>query len=170
MTEVKSGDTVRIHYVGTFPDGTKFDSSEGRDPLVFEVGSGQIIPGLDKSLPGMSVGDRKTVNVPATEGYGPVDPNARHSVPRDQIPANIPLESGAQLQMQSPQGQVINVTVTDLTEENCRSRCQPPARGKRPCLRYRVGFNRVGIACAWPSEQAIELSPIRRSRSPLRRA
>ncbi|MGJ8556399.1 MAG: FKBP-type peptidyl-prolyl cis-trans isomerase, partial [Sulfitobacter geojensis] len=61
MTEVKSGDTVAIHYTGTLLDGTTFDSSQGRDPLDFEVGSGQIIPGLDVALPGMSVGDKKTV-------------------------------------------------------------------------------------------------------------
>ena len=64
MTQVKSGDTVRIHYTGTLTTGETFDSSEGREPLEFIVGSGQIIPGLDKALPGMTVGDKKTVEVP----------------------------------------------------------------------------------------------------------
>ena len=53
MTQVKTGDTVQLHYTGTLADGATFDSSRGRDPLQFEVGSGQIIPGLDKALPGM---------------------------------------------------------------------------------------------------------------------
>ena len=55
MTQVKPGDTVRIHYTGTLADGSTFDSSAGRDPLEFTVGSGQIIPGLDIALPGMAV-------------------------------------------------------------------------------------------------------------------
>jgi len=70
MTTVKTGDTVAIHYTGTLLDGTKFDSSDGRDPLQFEVGSGQIIPGLDVALPGMAVGDKKTVNIACADAYG----------------------------------------------------------------------------------------------------
>ncbi|QYX55929.1 peptidylprolyl isomerase [Roseovarius sp. SCSIO 43702] len=117
MTEVKSGDTVHIHYKGTLADGTVFDSSEGRDPLAFEVGSGQIIPGLDQAMPGMSVGDTKTVEVPADQAYGQVDPNARQEVPREGIPADIPLDPGTQLQVQTENGQVLPVTVVDVTDE-----------------------------------------------------
>ena len=58
MTEVKNGDTVRIHYTGTLTDGSVFDSSEGREPLEFTVGSGQVIAGMDAGLPGMTVGDK----------------------------------------------------------------------------------------------------------------
>lgn len=117
MTEVKSGDTVHIHYKGTLDDGTVFDSSEGRDPLAFEVGSGQIIPGLDNAMPGMEVGDKKTVEVPADEAYGQVDPNARQQVPREGIPDDIPLDPGTQLQVQTEGGQVLPVTVLEVTEE-----------------------------------------------------
>lgn len=60
MTEIKQGDTVRIHYKGTLLDGNVFDSSEGRDPLEFVVGSGQIIPGLDTAMPGLTAGEKKT--------------------------------------------------------------------------------------------------------------
>ena len=102
MAEVKSGDTVQIHYTGTLQDGTTFDSSEGRDPLEFVVGSGQIIPGLDSALPGMAEGDKKVVQVPSEEAYGPVNPEMRQSVPREGIPADIPLDPGTQLQMQTP--------------------------------------------------------------------
>ena len=63
MATAKSGDTVRIHYTGTLEDGSVFDSSEGRDPLSFELGSGQIIPGLDTGLNGMAVGEKRTVTV-----------------------------------------------------------------------------------------------------------
>ena len=91
MTQVKTGDTVRIHYTGTLNDGTPFDSSSGRDPLEFTVGSGQIIPGLEKAIPGMAVGEKKTVEVPAEDAYGAVQPEARQTVPRTEIPDHIPL-------------------------------------------------------------------------------
>lgn len=117
MTEVKSGDTVRIHYTGTLLDGTTFDSSDGRDPLQFVVGSGQIIPGLDVALPGMVVGEKKTVNVPCADAYGPVNPEMRQPVPRSDIPAEIPLQKGMQLQMETADGQVMPVTVVDLSDD-----------------------------------------------------
>ncbi len=116
MSEVKPGDTVQIHYKGTLEDGTVFDSSEGRDPLKFEVGSGQIIPGLDKALPGMSLGDKKVVEVPCDEAYGPSNPEALQVVPREGIPDDIPLDPGTMLQMQTQEGQVMPVTVVDVTE------------------------------------------------------
>ena len=130
MTEVKSGDSVSIHYVGTLTDGTTFDSSEGRDPLAFTVGSGQIIPGLDKAIPGMTVGDTKTVNIPAAEAYGDADPNARQEVPREQIPADIPLNPGTALQMQTPQGQVVNVTVAEVSDDSVVLDANHPLAGK----------------------------------------
>ena len=98
MTQVKTGDTVHIHYTGTLNDGTTFDSSEGREPLTFEVGSGQIIPGLDSAIPGMTVGDKKTVNVACDDAYGQMNPAMRQDVPRADIPAEIPLEVGSRLQ------------------------------------------------------------------------
>ena len=71
MTSAKSGDTVHIHYTGTLADGEVFDSSSGREPLSFVVGSGMIIPGLDEVIPGMSVGDQKVVSIPSEKAYGP---------------------------------------------------------------------------------------------------
>ncbi|WP_324754330.1 peptidylprolyl isomerase [Roseovarius sp. Pro17] len=118
MTEVKAGDTVHIHYTGTLTDGTVFDSSDGRDPLAFEVGSGQIIPGLDTAIPGMAIGEKKKVEVPADQAYGQVDPNATQQVPREGIPADIPLDPGTQLQVQTENGQVLPVTVVEVTEEH----------------------------------------------------
>jgi len=117
MTQVKSGDTVRIHYTGTLKDGSVFDSSDGRDPLEFAVGSGQIIPGLDVAIPGMEVGDKKVVEVPVDQAYGHINPGARQSVPRGDIPADIPLDLGTQLQVQTPQGQTVAVTVAEVSDE-----------------------------------------------------
>lgn len=117
MTQVKSGDNVQIHYTGTLPDGTVFDSSEGREPLGFTVGSGQIIPGLDKALPGMAAGDKKRVEIAPEEAYGHHDPQGVLEVPRSEIPADIPLELGLQLEMRDQQGRAMPVTVSALTDE-----------------------------------------------------
>lgn len=130
MTEVKSGDTVQIHYTGTLKDGTTFDSSQGRDPLEFVVGSGQIIPGLDSALPGMSEGDKKVVQVPSDEAYGPVNPEMRQAVPREGIPADIPLDPGTQLQMQTPEGQALPVTVVEVDETTVTLDANHPLAGK----------------------------------------
>lgn len=130
MTQVKPGDTVRLHYTGTLADGSQFDSSAGRDPLEFTVGSGQIIPGLDKAIPGMVVGDSKTVVIPAEEAYGESHPEAIQAIPRSNVPAEIPLEVGLQLQMQSPSGQVVPVTVLSITEEEVTLDANHPLAGK----------------------------------------
>jgi len=130
MTEVKTGDTVRIHYTGTLADGTTFDSSEGREPLEFTVGSGEIIPGLDAALPGMAEGDKKTVDIPADQAYGQPDPNAKQAVPRDDIPDDIPLDIGTQLQVQTPQGQVMPVTVAEVTEAEVILDANHPLAGR----------------------------------------
>lgn len=130
MTQAKTGDTVRIHYTGTLSDGSTFDSSEGREPLEFTVGSGQIIPGLDAALPGMEVGERKTVEVPADEAYGQPDPDARQAVPRADVPADIPLDIGTRLQVQTPQGQAMPVTVAEVTESEVILDANHPLAGR----------------------------------------
>ncbi len=130
MTEAKTGDTVRIHYTGTLTDGTTFDSSDGRDPLEFTVGFGQIIPGLDKAIPGMVVGDKKTVEIPSAEAYGARQDEAMQVVPRDQVPEEIDLRPGLQLQVQTPQGQVMPVTVTEVTETEITLDANHPLAGK----------------------------------------
>ncbi|MFY0623265.1 MAG: peptidylprolyl isomerase [Pelagimonas sp.] len=130
MTQAKSGDTVRIHYTGTLNDGSTFDSSAGRDPLEFTLGSGQVIPGFDTGVTGMSVGEKKTINIPAENAYGEVDPDARQAVPRDQIPADIPLEIGTMLQMQAPTGQVVQVAVVEVSETEVMLDANHPLAGK----------------------------------------
>lgn len=130
MSTAKSGDTVRINYTGTLNNGEVFDSSEGRDPLEFVVGSGQIIPGLDAAIPGMAVGDKKDVNVPCAEAYGEHNPEAKQAVPREQIPAEIPVAVGTQLQMQTPQGQVLPVTVAEVTETEVTLDANHPLAGQ----------------------------------------
>lgn len=117
MTTAKSGDTVRIHYTGTLSDGSTFDSSEGRDPLEFTLGTGQVIVGFDKAVDGMLVGENKTVNIPCDEAYGPSNPDARQDFPRDKVPDDVPLEIGTRLQLSGPSGQPIMVVVAEVTDE-----------------------------------------------------
>jgi peptidylprolyl isomerase len=130
MTTIKDGDTVLIHYTGTLIDGTVFDSSDGRDPLEFVVGSGQIIPGLDVALPGMQAGDKKVVKIACKNAYGPINPAMRQGVPRDAIPDEIPLELGLQLQMHTPDGQPLPVTIVDITEAEVMLDANHPLAGK----------------------------------------
>jgi len=130
MTEAKAGDTVRLHYKGTLDDGSVFDSSEGREPLEFTVGSGQIIPGLDRAIPGMKVGDEKTVRIEAEDAYGPINLEARQSVPRSNIPDSVPLEIGLQLQAQTENGQTMTVTVAEFSDEEVVLDANHPLAGQ----------------------------------------
>ncbi len=118
MSEVKSGDKVAIHYTGSLADGSVFDSSEGRAPLEFTVGSGQIIPGLDAALPGMKVGDKKKVTIAPADAYGDHNPEGVLEVPRDQLPDDMPLEVGMQLEMRSPDGRSAPVTIIAVGEDS----------------------------------------------------
>lgn len=130
MGQAKAGDTVRITYRGTLANGEVFDSSEGLDPLEFVVGSGQIIPGLDAAIPGMAVGDTKRVEVPCAEAYGLINPDARQAVPRSEFPDDIPMELGTQLQMQTPQGQVVQVVIAEVSETEVTLDANHPLAGK----------------------------------------
>ena len=138
MTEVKSGDTVRIHYTGTLQDGSVFDSSEGRDPLEFTVGAGHVIVGLDKELPGMAVGEEKTVTIQPDEAYGHIQPQARQDVPRDQFPDHIPLEVGTQLQMQTPDGRAVGVMIAEVGDEVVTLDANHPLAGKALTFAFSV--------------------------------
>ncbi len=116
MSTVTAGDTVQMHYTGKIDGGDVFDSSEGKDPLEFQAGQGMLVPGLDREIVGMAVGEKKTVSVPFAEGYGASDPANLHKVPREGFPENIPLTPGQHLQMQGPNGQTVMVHVVEATD------------------------------------------------------
>src|SRR5262245_61543322 len=98
----KSGDLVRVHYKGTLSDGTVFDSSEGREPLEFTIGQGQVIPGFESAVTGLEVGGSIVRTIPADEAYGPMREEMVIKIPRDQFPEDMPLEAGQELQLQGP--------------------------------------------------------------------
>jgi FKBP-type peptidyl-prolyl cis-trans isomerase 2 len=112
--EVKAGDTVKVHYHGRLTDGTTFDSSEGRSPLEFEVGSGMVIKGFDDGVTGMTVGQKKTIEIPADDAYGPKDPEAIIEFPIDRFPPEMKPEVGMQLAMNNGQGQQIPVVIIEV--------------------------------------------------------
>jgi peptidylprolyl isomerase len=130
MTKAKPGDTVRIHYTGTLTDGTQFDSSEGREPLEFTVGSGQIIKGLDHEVEGMEVGDRNKVTIPADEAYGQRDPQSIQQVPRGSIPPEVNIQPGAQLQARTQDGNTVLLTVVETTEDHVTVDANHPLAGQ----------------------------------------
>jgi peptidylprolyl isomerase len=130
MTQAKSGDTVKIHYTGTLDDGTQFDSSAGRDPLQFTLGSGQVIPGFDKAVEGMTVGDSKTVNIPAEDAYGQRQEQMVQDVPRTALPENLDPVEGMALQAKGQDGQVINLTVTSVADDSITVDGNHPLAGK----------------------------------------
>lgn len=117
MSQAKSGDTVRIHYTGKLDDGTQFDSSSGREPLEFALGSGQVIPGFDNAVDGMAVGESKTVTIPPAEAYGDKHPQLVQDVPKSALPPEIEPQVGMQLQSQTPDGQTIPLLITEVAEE-----------------------------------------------------
>lgn len=129
MAEAKSGDTVRVHYTGTLGDGSEFDSSRGREPLEFTVGSGQVIPGFDQAVTGMRPGDEKEVTIPSAEAYGEHRPEMMATVPREQFPAELEPAVGQQLQV-SQDGQTFVVTVVDVGDGEVTLDANHPLAGE----------------------------------------
>ena len=120
MTQANHGDTVRIHYSGKLTDGTLFDSSEGGDPLQFQIGENTIIPKLEASVVGMSIGDKAIIEIAATEAYGPRMDEAVQSVERSMMPDEVDLTIGGQLQATAPDGKQLILTVLEVNEETVK--------------------------------------------------
>jgi FKBP-type peptidyl-prolyl cis-trans isomerase 2 len=114
MQQVKAGDTVKVHYHGRLTDGTTFDSSEGREPLEFEVGGGMVIKGFDDGLMGMTIGQKKTIEIPVENAYGPKDPQMLMDFPIDRFPPDMKPEIGMRLNMTNGSGQHIPVVIIEL--------------------------------------------------------
>jgi peptidylprolyl isomerase len=130
MAQAKSGDTVTVHYTGTLDDGTVFDSSEGGEPLEFAIGAGNVIPGFEQAVIGMSPGDSKTATIPSDDAYGPYFEERVLVVERQQIPADLPVDVGSQLQIQQEGGMTIPVIVTDVTEAEVTLDANHPLAGE----------------------------------------
>lgn len=111
-TVANRGDTVSVHYKGTLDDGTEFDNSHNRgEPLVFQVGTGQVIPGFDNAVVGMVQGSTKTVNIDPANAYGPRNTEATQVVPKTAFPPGFPFEEGQQVQGTNPDGSSMTATI-----------------------------------------------------------
>jgi peptidylprolyl isomerase len=117
MQQAKNGDKVKVHYTGKLTNGEQFDSSAGRAPLEFTVGAGQMIKGFDTAIPGMVAGDKKTITIPAHEGYGERSEDAIIEFPKSNIPADIELAPGMQLTLSNQHGQPVPVAVAEVKDD-----------------------------------------------------
>ncbi|MBD3336807.1 MAG: peptidylprolyl isomerase [Candidatus Eisenbacteria bacterium] len=127
MAKIQKGDTVQIHYTGKLEDGTVFDTSEGRDPLQFEAGSEQLIPGVSRGVIGMEEGEEKQISVPPEQGYGPRRPELEQEVPRTSLPQDV--KQGDPLRAQAGE-QEIRVWVKELKDETATVDANHPLAGK----------------------------------------
>ena len=126
---IQAGSTVRMDYTLTV-DGAKVDSSDGRDPLTYVQGQGQIIPGLERQLAGLAVGDERDFTVSPEEGYGPVNPEAFIEVPKSQLPTDAPPQVGMALRGTNPDGQPFRATIQEIGADSVKLNLNHPLAGK----------------------------------------
>jgi FKBP-type peptidyl-prolyl cis-trans isomerase SlpA len=126
----KANDKVKVHYKGTLKNGDVFDSSEGKDPLEFTLGNGQVIPGFDNGVIGMEVNETKTIEIPSNEAYGDVRKDLIQEVPKTNLPPEIKPEVGMQLMSNTPDGQQIPLVVTEVKDESITVDANHPLAGK----------------------------------------
>jgi FKBP-type peptidyl-prolyl cis-trans isomerase 2 len=130
MSKVNSNSTVTVNYTGRLEDGSIFDSSlnEGREPLKATLGQGQLIPGFESGLIDMSVGDKKTIEIPHNEAYGDISDDLLVEIPKTQVPEGV--EVGARLQTFGPTGPSI-VQVVEIKDEVVIIDANHPLAGKK---------------------------------------
>jgi peptidylprolyl isomerase len=129
--QAKKGDTARVHYTGRLEDGHVFDTSEGGEPLEFEVGSGQVITGFDEGVCGMHVGEKKTIEIDADEAYGQRTEALVQAVSRSDFNLDAEPEVGMNLVLQLPDGNQIPVAITDVTQDSVTLDANHPLAGKK---------------------------------------
>jgi len=130
MQHAKKGDKVKVHYHGKLTSGETFDSSSGRAPLEFEIGSGSVIKGFDEGVAGMEVGEKKTINIAVDDAYGPRSEDMMIEFPRDRFPQDVEIEEGMQLMMGNESGQNIPVIVSEIKQNSVILDANHPLAGE----------------------------------------
>jgi FKBP-type peptidyl-prolyl cis-trans isomerase SlpA len=130
MSIAKNNDKVKVHYTGKLNTGEVFDTSEGKAPLEVTLGSGQVIPGFDKGIQGMNVGEERTISIPCAEAYGEVREELIQEVPKKQLPPEIQPEVGMRLVSRTREGQEIPLVVSKMTEDSIIVDANHPLAGK----------------------------------------
>lgn len=130
MNQASAGQTVRIHYNAKLEDGTLVDTSAEPDPMQFELGSGQVIPGLDNAVQGMAVGESKTVTIQADEAYGPRNEQLIISVPNSELPKDLQPSVGMELQSRAADGQITKLTITEVGDDSITVDANHPLAGQ----------------------------------------
>jgi len=132
MAQAKTGDTVKIHFTGKLEDGTVFSSTASREPLEFELGEGRIIPGVEKAVEGMNVGESKTVKVPPEQAYGQHQAELVEEVSREQFPEGIEPQVGQKFEVpqSDEQGQAMVVRVVNVSESTVTLDANHPLAGR----------------------------------------
>ena len=130
MSQVKENDTVKVHYTGKLTDGQVFDTSEGKDPIEFTLGQGQLIPGFEKGLLDMKVNEKKTITIPKEEAYGDPREDLVQEVEKSQLPEEIKPEVGMGLVSKTPDGREMNLVVAEVKEETIVVDGNHPLAGK----------------------------------------
>ena len=133
---VKKGDRVKVEYIGMFDDGTVFDSSEGKSPLEFEAGSGQIIKGFDEAVIGMEKGEEKEFKIEPKDAYGERNPELVRKIPRDQLPTEA--QAGMLLMLRTPDGMQIPAEITEVTDEEVTIDLNHPLAGKNLNFKIKI--------------------------------
>ena len=129
--EIKNGQTVNIHYVGTLRDGTEFDSSRKRgNPLSFTLGSGNILPAFEQAVQTMKIGERKTFSLAATDAYGEVMTEAIQSVPKASFSPDVQFEIGEMVNGQTPDGNPVQAKISSIEEETVTLDFNHPLAGE----------------------------------------
>ncbi|MFT6844051.1 MAG: FKBP-type peptidyl-prolyl cis-trans isomerase 2 [Flavobacteriales bacterium] len=130
MSQVKEHNTVKVHYTGKLTDGQVFDSSEGKDPIEFTLGKGQLIAGFEKGLIDMKVNEKKTITIAKEEAYGEVNDKLKHEVKKSELPEDLKPEVGMGLVSKTPDGQESNLLVIEVKEDSIVIDGNHPLAGK----------------------------------------
>jgi FKBP-type peptidyl-prolyl cis-trans isomerase 2 len=130
MRPVKKGDRVKVHYTGKLADGTIFENSRQGEPLLFQTGEGKIIPGFEQAIIGMAAGEIKTVKLDHSEAYGPYHPELVIEVERSELPPDVELMVGHQVEFQLRKDQTALATITRVSDSKVTLDANHPLAGK----------------------------------------